>query len=215
MIAEVIPLRRRAHDGTSTPPEAEHCSVFDAPPDPQPPQEYSVWERPTAQLIRRQAPEELASVKRRRLGLPVQAIARSWAGGGAAALLLALAATALITTGAQRSPQRSHTASVARAALGLGAALTGAPAPGYRPSAGIAVRSAARRLSHRAAARKLVLVRPSAPPSQIEGSPAPSASSTGETTYAREQADVSQAPPQPQSETAGATAAEREFGFER
>ena len=59
MIAEVIPLRRRAHHAPWTTHEevgSSHSGVFDPPPDPEPPEEYSVWDRPTAELVRRQRP---------------------------------------------------------------------------------------------------------------------------------------------------------------
>src|SRR2546427_7821647 len=65
MIAEVIPLRRRAHHAAWTThgeTGPSHSGVFDPPPDPEPPEEYSVWDRPTAELVRRQPRDRLVSV---------------------------------------------------------------------------------------------------------------------------------------------------------
>ena len=67
MIAEVIPLRRRTPDHRSSSREGEpaHSGVFDPPPDPEPPEEYSVWERPTAELLRRERPDDRVPTRRR------------------------------------------------------------------------------------------------------------------------------------------------------
>lgn len=67
MIAEVIPLRRRTRDGAPMPREAgsSHSGVFDPPPDPEPSEEYSVWERPTAELVRREPPESPRAIASR------------------------------------------------------------------------------------------------------------------------------------------------------
>ena len=68
MIAEVIPLRRRTPDHGSSSYERDptHSGVFDPPPDPEPPEEYSVWERPTAELLRRERPDDVVPSKSRR-----------------------------------------------------------------------------------------------------------------------------------------------------
>jgi len=66
MIAEVIPLRRRTPDhGSSPDEEPAHSGLFDPPPDPEPPEEYSVWERPTAELLRRERPDDRVPTRRR------------------------------------------------------------------------------------------------------------------------------------------------------
>jgi hypothetical protein len=61
LIAEVIPLRRRspgdARERSFEPPVSD---VFDPPPEPDPLGEYSVWERPTAELVRREPPRSPA-----------------------------------------------------------------------------------------------------------------------------------------------------------
>jgi hypothetical protein len=57
-LAQIIPLRRRAPDGET--PDAqpqEPSGVFDPPDEPEPLAGYSVWERPAAELIRREQPE--------------------------------------------------------------------------------------------------------------------------------------------------------------
>lgn len=61
LIAEVIPLRRRdagdAWERSFDPPVSD---VFDPPPEPEPFGEYSVWDRPTAELVRREPPRRPA-----------------------------------------------------------------------------------------------------------------------------------------------------------
>ncbi|MGH2863720.1 MAG: hypothetical protein ACRDJX_00565, partial [Solirubrobacteraceae bacterium] len=58
-LAQIIPLRRRAGDPDLS--ELAHgfqrTDVFDPPPEPLPAREYSVWENPTAELIRREPPK--------------------------------------------------------------------------------------------------------------------------------------------------------------
>ncbi len=57
-LAQIIPLRRRTPESekpSCQPPEAS--GVFDPPEEPEPLAEYSIWERPTAELIRREQPE--------------------------------------------------------------------------------------------------------------------------------------------------------------
>src|SRR6266699_5003984 len=64
LIAEVIPLRRRDPGrlrGGEQPFEPEPSDVFDPPPEPEPLAEYSVWERPTAELLRRDPHEPPAA----------------------------------------------------------------------------------------------------------------------------------------------------------
>src|SRR5437660_4686695 len=131
MIAEVIPLRRRAHDAAWTPREAEpsHSGVFDPPPDPEPPEEYSVWERPTAELVRRERPEDrVPSVAQRRGWESV----RSWPVGVIAVALIVAAVLIVAPGNSHRSPQGSATTELGSAHLGLGAALGGGQ-PGTRP----------------------------------------------------------------------------------
>jgi len=57
LIAEVIPLRRRGPGDTwERPREPPPCDVFEPPRDPEPLGEYSVWEMPASELIRREPP---------------------------------------------------------------------------------------------------------------------------------------------------------------
>lgn len=62
-LAQVIPLRRLTHEQDETAeisPITPHGhtppAVFEPPADPDPPEEYSVWEQPIAELIRRGEP---------------------------------------------------------------------------------------------------------------------------------------------------------------
>src|SRR6516162_7587140 len=94
MIAEVIPLRRRTPEhGSSSDEEPAHSGLFDPPPDPEPPEEYSVWERPTAELVRRERPGDL---------VPSHTGRRRWATAvlgrraHAAAILAMLVATVIL-----------------------------------------------------------------------------------------------------------------------
>jgi hypothetical protein len=61
LIAKVIPLRRRdaghAWERSYDPPGSD---IFEPPDDPEPLAEYSVWETPTAQLVRREPPRRPA-----------------------------------------------------------------------------------------------------------------------------------------------------------
>jgi hypothetical protein len=122
MIAEVIPLRRRTHERAWERHEGglEHSGVFDPPPDPEPPEEYSVWERPTAELLRREPPNRSRAVARGR---------RAWGSvrarnvGSIALVAIAGAVLALPLDSSHRTPPSSPITSVAGGQLGLGAPL--------------------------------------------------------------------------------------------
>jgi hypothetical protein len=61
LIAEVIPLRRRdAANGWEPSYNPPRSDIFEPPDDPDPLAEYSVWETPTAQLVRREPPRRPA-----------------------------------------------------------------------------------------------------------------------------------------------------------
>jgi hypothetical protein len=135
MIAEVIPLRRRTRDGAWTPREAEpsHSGVFDPPPDPEPPEEYSVWDRPTAELVRRQPRDRLVSVDARghRWGSVLRARGAPIAAGLAA--LVAAAALIITTVGLRGDLRTAASTDVGSRETGLGAQLGGLP-PSSQPA---------------------------------------------------------------------------------
>ena len=61
LIAKVIPLRRRDAGGAWGPShDPPRSDIFEPPDDPDPLAEYSVWETPTAQLVRREPPRRPA-----------------------------------------------------------------------------------------------------------------------------------------------------------
>jgi hypothetical protein len=67
-LAQIIPLRRRAHEPPDRDPytgESERVGVFDPPEEPEPAREYSVWEQPIAELIRREPDDPLPSPRLR------------------------------------------------------------------------------------------------------------------------------------------------------
>jgi hypothetical protein len=123
MVAEVIPLRRRARDGAWAPHEAEpdHSGVFDPPPDPEPPEEYSVWERPTAELVRREPADQPRAVASHRRSW---ASVRTWHAGGVALVAVVGTVLALALESSHRSPQRSADSAIRGDQLGLGAPLS-------------------------------------------------------------------------------------------
>lgn len=218
MIAEVIPLRRRAHDRGWTPDEAEstHSGVFDPPPEPEPPEEYSVWERPTAELVRRQRPDDLVPVDRAPRRWPSVSFAHS---GSLAAAVVALIATAgvLIALG-----QRQHHAAAESAARQLGAGAVGLGAPlGGLPTSTPRERSdgvapPAQKARHRSPTRWTRRAHSTAQPS-ASGVTSPSAATPAGVDASREgRTSASQsAQRSPREPTAVAASASREFGFER
>jgi hypothetical protein len=133
LLAQVIPLRRRANEGQEdlelspiTPHGRAPTGVFDPPEDPEPPEGYSVWDAPIAELIRRGEPE------------PTRGGAHSRAAGappGPRVLLSAAAAAALCSVlvlvllggfpGASTRPERAPS--------GAHASLDRSPATATRP----------------------------------------------------------------------------------
>jgi hypothetical protein len=213
MIAEVIPLRRRTHHGAWPPDEAEpdHSGVFDPPPDPEPPEEYSVWERPTAELVRREPagqPRALASHRRH------WASVRTRHGASVALVVIAGAVLALALEHSHPKPQRSANTGVAGGQLGLGTPLGAAGGPA-RTSRAAPLRSSSRgpRGHHRAAQGSVSPTRSSAEAaaSTMTSAPvAPTSTSAPEPAHTETSSTVAL----PAVETATAKTA-REFGFER
>jgi hypothetical protein len=124
MIAEVIPLRRRTDGGAWAPHDADrsHSGVFDPPPDPEPPEEYSVWERPTAELIRRERPHELMPVRRKR-GVGAKSVAHGRPAAALAAALVAICGAILALLGGQHHATQYAGRQLGSAETGLGAPL--------------------------------------------------------------------------------------------
>ena len=106
MIAEVIPLRRRTPDhGSSPDEEPAHSGLFDPPPDPEPPEEYSVWERPTAELVRRERPGDLVPSYTRRRGWATAVFSRRARVPAILATLVASVTVIIVTGSSHRTRQ--------------------------------------------------------------------------------------------------------------
>jgi hypothetical protein len=104
LIAKVIPLRRR--DGgdawaRSFDPPAD--GVFEPPEDPEPLGEYSVWETPTAQLVRREPAKRPVSAHGHWPRLPRWVGPQRWMALGALPVVgLAVAALSALPLGGSR-----------------------------------------------------------------------------------------------------------------
>jgi hypothetical protein len=133
MIAEVIPLRRRTPDHGSGQREPTHSGLFDPPPDPEPPEEYSVWERPTAELVRRERPDDLVPSRTggRRWGTAV--LGRRVHAAAILAMLVATVILILVAASSHRTRQNPASAGLGGVEAGLGAPLGGAPPSAPRP----------------------------------------------------------------------------------
>ena len=218
MIAEVIPLRRRAHDRGWTPQEAEltHSGAFDPPPDPDPPEEYSVWERPTAELVRRQRADDLVPVDRTRRRWLSVSLAHS---GSLAAAVVALIATAAVLVALG---QRQHHAAAESAARQLGSGAVGLGVPlGGLPRSTPRVRSdgvapPAHKARHHSPTRWTRYAHAAAQPSPTGVTSRSAAAPAG--VGASKESQTAASPPRqrpPPEPTAVAASASREFGFER
>src|SRR6516164_9074058 len=126
MIAEVIPLRRRTPEHGSGQREPTHSGLFDPPPDPEPPEEYSVWERPTAELVRRQRPDDLLPSTTRRRGWATAAFSRRAQIPAILATVVAGVTLIIVTSSPRRTPHTPASAGASRVEAGLGAPLGGA-----------------------------------------------------------------------------------------
>jgi hypothetical protein len=128
MIAEVIPLRRRTPGhGSSSDEEPAHSGLFDPPQDPEPPEEYSVWERPTAELLRRERSDDLVPSRsgERRRGMALRN--RRARAVAILATLVASVALIIVTADSQRTPHSPTSAGLGGIEAGLGAPLGGVP----------------------------------------------------------------------------------------
>ena len=214
MIAEVIPLRRRTPDHRSSSGEGEppHSGVFDPPPDPEPPEEYSVWERPTAELVRRERPDDL---------VPSHSGGRRWgtlrnrrAHTVAILATLVASATLIIVTGSShRTPHTPASAGLGGVEAGLGAPLGGAPPSAPRPQVRRYTRRSRRAPTHRSTtpAGASAATRTTSEPVVASPPPVPPSSVASHVS-----APTAASPPATQSggEAPVATTASREFGFE-
>jgi|GEM_PF-6073962 len=215
-LAKIIPLRRRGLGGEELEADAHErdVDVFEAPAEPQPPEGYSVWERPTAELIRRPLLPEPSA--RGRLRARASLLARERWRVALAAQVATLAALALLALGRGAAHHAYASRNGQSALLGLGAA--GPAGEGSPPKASPKVKrsgSAAATRRTRAGARH--------PPRSTAAARAPGASSsssvarTGHADAASSSAATASPPSPRTSETARApvaSATSREFGFE-
>jgi hypothetical protein len=140
-LAQIIPLRRRAPDGETPfgqPPEPS--GVFDPPDEPEPLAGYSVWERPAAELIRREQPEPPWSAARIAGALRSSALTpRLLLPSAAAVSAVAIAAVVALALGSgdQHGSRTGRGASARTSARASGAAPTagGPPRLAARPKA--------------------------------------------------------------------------------
>jgi len=215
MIAEVIPLRRRTPDHRSSSGEGEppHSGVFDPPPDPEPPEEYSVWERPTAELLRRERPDDLVPSHpgRRQWGT---ALRNRRAHTVAILATLVASATLIIVTGSShRTPHTPASAGLGGVEAGLGAPLGGAPPSAPRPQVRRYTRRSRRAPTHRATtpAGASAATRTTSEPVVASPPPVPPSSVAS---HVSAPTTASQPATQSGGEAPVATTASREFGFE-
>jgi hypothetical protein len=212
LVAQVIPLRRRGVHAELRHEEPAHSGVFDPPPEPEPPEEYSVWECPTAELIRRIPSHQAPRITSRRLASPH---GRRWAIAAAAAVLLCAVAFGVATSGSQRRAQRSAALTRPPEQLGLGSPLAGGSPRSGKQHPYLGVRSSATSRSRRRAGSTHASTPRPVGRSSPSGSP-PGAIVT-EDTRASEPSEARAGPSaQPETPAQGAVAtAAREFGFER
>jgi hypothetical protein len=106
-LAQIIPLRRR-DPGSHTPCDrpSDASGVFDPPDEPEPLNEYSVWERPAAELIRRQPDVPRASAHAPGAPTTASSSRRLWL-GAATIVLLTIGAVLALSLASQRARQRT------------------------------------------------------------------------------------------------------------
>jgi hypothetical protein len=214
MIAEVIPLRRRAPDhGTSSDEEPAHSGLFDPPPDPEPSEEYSVWERPTAELVRRERPDDLVPSNIRRRGWATAAFSRRAQVPAIVVSLVASVTLIIVTSSSHRTPRTPATAGASRIEVGLGAPLGGAPPSAPRRQVRRYTRRSRRAPTHRATTPTgaSAASRTTSEPA-VASPPRVAPSSVG--SHVSTPIVASQPAVQPRGEAPVATTASREFGFE-
>jgi hypothetical protein len=217
LIAEIIPLRRRkpgeARDQSYDPPSSD---VFDPPRDPEPLAEYSVWETPTAELVRREPPRHRAPGVEAWLKLPRGVHRYRWLAAAAllAVGLIVVALAAVPLGGHEHSPA---TLGQLRSPAGLRQALGGVTTSRPLPRGGKS--STAHRRAHNQTtadgAHRHLSAGPRTPaPDHVPSSEATRPSATHLSTAASSPADATGQ----HGERTGAPAiavAAREFGFER
>jgi hypothetical protein len=216
MIAEVIPLRRRRRDRgwPASEVQSPHSGVFDPPPDPEPPEEYSVWERPTSELVRRQPPDHLIPVDERRRRWSLRSLTCGPQVAAGMAALIAAAALIIATVGLHGGPRTSASTDVGSTETGLGAQLGGPPrssqpsharhvAHGSRPPA-----PTRPTIAHRSAGGPTI--------SRAAVAAAPAERSAGAGTYVPQQTATGHPATQASGgEAPTATTASHEFSFEQ
>ena len=213
LIAKVIPLRRR-DGGDAWEPSVDPSprDIFEPPQDPEPLGEYSVWETPTAELVRREPPGRRA----RGLGywsrVPRGAGRQRWLALAALGVVgLAVAVLSALPLG--RSGHAPLTIGRVSPSAGLGQTLGGVlgPRPSSRSSAA-SKRHAPNRIAAAATGRRgAPASRPAAPERT-----APAVSSAVSVAYSSPSASPS---PSTSARASASTAravatAAREFGFE-
>ena len=216
MIAEVIPLRRRTSpDHGSRPEDRErtHSGVFDPPPDPQPPEEYSVWERPTAELVRRERPGDLVPSNKRRRGWATAALSRRAQVPAILATLVASVTLIIVASSSHRTTHTPASAGASHVEAGLGAPLGGAPPSAPRPQVRRHTRRFRRAPTHRATTPGGASAASRTTPETVVESPPPVAPSSVASHIPAPTA-ATQPAAQPRGEAPVATTASREFGFE-
>jgi hypothetical protein len=190
MIAEVIPLRRRTRDGARTPREAgsSHSGAFNPPPDPEPLSEYSVWDRPTAELIRRERPDELMPVRRER-GVGATIVAHGRPAAAVAAALVAICGAILALLVGQHHATQYAGRQLGSAETGLGTPLGGAASSTSHVRAQRSTRPASKKRAS-SATRHSHRIQPVAPASSATpasaGGSAPSSESETVTSHSTE-----------------------------
>jgi hypothetical protein len=212
LIAKVIPLRRReAGDAWERSLDPSPCDIFEPPQDPDPLGEYSVWETPTAELVRREPPRHRAwglgywSRFRREPGR------QRWLALAALGLVgLAVAVLSALPLG--RNGHAPVTIGRVSPSVGLGQTLGGISAPRpssrasdtrHRPNNRIAAATSGRQEAR--------VARPAAP-----HRPAPAVDSAVSVAYSSHSATPtpSTSPSASTTATPAVATAAREFGFE-
>lgn len=217
LIAQVIPLRRRGLEQTPNWDESApaHSGVFDPPPEPEPLEEYSVWERPTAELVRRQPqPQRQVSLRGDRARLPRPPLWRV----AIAVQALTIAAVAIALTIGSHTGRPQYAAHSGQSAqLGLGTVSGMGSVGKHAPPAPAHVSSTRARRRHRGVAATSRHGLAYTPPHSAEVSSATAPEVTVSVSAPTSTSSYSPPPASQQSSARAqaASAADREFGFER